>query len=71
LDPAKVADGSALRWLSRGLFEALEEFIGAAGAGDELKVAIYEFEYEPAIEALKAAKHARATRCRPAAAGGW
>ncbi len=54
--PAKVADGAAYRWLSRGLEAALLDFIGRATAGDELKVAIYEFEHESVIEALRAAK---------------
>lgn len=61
--PEKVADGAAHRWLSRGLEEALLDFIGEAGAGDELKVAIYEFEHEAVIKALKAAK-ARGVRIR-------
>ena len=41
--PRDVAEGAAYRWLSRGLKEALLEFIAAAGTGDGLRVCIYEF----------------------------
>ena len=54
--PKDVPDGAAYAWLSRGLKEALLDFIEQAGAGDELKVAIYEFEHESVIDALKHAK---------------
>ncbi len=54
--PGKVPDGSAYRWLSRGLEEALLDFIAQAARGDDLKVAIYEFEQESVIKVLKAAK---------------
>lgn len=54
--PDEVADGAAYSWLSRGLQEALLAFVGAAKAGDELKVAIYEFEHESVVAALAAAK---------------
>ncbi|MDQ3441522.1 MAG: phospholipase D-like domain-containing protein [Planctomycetota bacterium] len=56
VDPEDVIDGSAFRWLSRGLLEGLADFIASAQSGDELKVCIYEFEYEGAIDLLKAAK---------------
>ena len=54
--PDEVEDDAAYRWLSRGLQEALLSYLAAAKAGDELKVAIYEFEHESVIEALKSAK---------------
>jgi phosphatidylserine/phosphatidylglycerophosphate/cardiolipin synthase-like enzyme len=54
--PKDVPDGAAYAWLSRGLKEALLDFIEQAEVGDELKVAIYEFEHESVIDALKDAK---------------
>lgn len=36
-----------MRWLSRGLFEALLHFIGLAGDGMALRAAFYEFHYQP------------------------
>lgn len=54
--PRDVPDGAAYTWLSRGLHEALLEFVASATAGDELKVAIYEFELDDVIEALRAAQ---------------
>lgn len=51
----------AFAWLSRGLWEALRDFIGRAhGPGFGLRVAAYEFNYGPVLEALKAASHAGA-----------
>lgn len=45
-----------VKWLSRGLLDAVLAFIGAAnGSRFELRVAAYEFFYPPVIEALKAA----------------
>lgn len=44
---------SAFQWLSRGLEEAMLAFIGQANAkGFGLRAAVYEFSYEPAIEAF-------------------
>lgn len=54
--PDDVPDGAAYTWLSRGLEEALLAFIGGAGAGDELKVSIYEYEHASIVGALRAAK---------------
>ena len=54
--PRDVPNGAALEWLSRGLEEALLAFIDAARSGDELKVAIYEFEHPAIIAALRAAQ---------------
>ncbi len=47
----------AWNWLSRGLNEALGEFIGRAkNASFALRVAAYQFTYAPVLEALKKAK---------------
>lgn len=54
--PSDVADGSAYRWLSRGLKEALLDFIAAAKPGEALHVCIYEFVEEEIAEALRLAK---------------
>ncbi|MGQ0661367.1 phospholipase D-like domain-containing protein [Sphingosinicella sp.] len=54
--PSDVADGSAYRWLSRGLKEALLGFIAAAKLGEALHVCIYEFFEEEIAEALRAAR---------------
>ena len=46
----------ALDWLSRGLDEALMAFIGQAGDHSVgLRAAVYEFDYEPVIEAFQKA----------------
>src|SRR4249919_2749121 len=58
LDPDQVPDRAGYKWLSRGLEEALIAFI--AQAEDErwgLRVAIYEFDYLPILDALWGAKH--------------
>jgi phosphatidylserine/phosphatidylglycerophosphate/cardiolipin synthase-like enzyme len=45
-----------MAWLSRGLYEALIEFIGRAkDASYSLRAALYEFHYAPVGEAFKAA----------------
>jgi hypothetical protein len=44
-----------MKWLSRGLFEALLAFIELADDGDELHGAFYEFQYPPVASALRAA----------------
>lgn len=46
---------AAFDWLSRGLIEALEAFIGQAGAGDDIKGAIFEFQNHRVFAALTAA----------------
>jgi phosphatidylserine/phosphatidylglycerophosphate/cardiolipin synthase-like enzyme len=44
---------AALEWLSRGLVEAIIDFIGQAdGAGWGLRAAIYEFQYVPVLRAF-------------------
>lgn len=57
-------ESEQMKWLSRGLFEALVGFIGlAAGedAGDyQLRAMLYEFRYPPVGEAFKAAAAAGA-----------
>jgi phosphatidylserine/phosphatidylglycerophosphate/cardiolipin synthase-like enzyme len=58
LDPDQVPDRGGYRWLSRGLEEALIAFI--AQADDKswgLRVAIYEFDYLPVLDALWGATH--------------
>jgi phosphatidylserine/phosphatidylglycerophosphate/cardiolipin synthase-like enzyme len=42
-------------WLSRGLLEACLKFIDETPKGDGLRVAAYEFTYQPVLLALKAA----------------
>jgi phosphatidylserine/phosphatidylglycerophosphate/cardiolipin synthase-like enzyme len=46
---------AALRWLTRDLDEALLAFIDACEPGETLLGCFYEFRYEPAARALKAA----------------
>lgn len=46
---------AALDWLSRDLDEVLLGVIGAAGPGDALHGAFYEFTYAPVLDALVAA----------------
>jgi len=41
-----------MKWLSRGLFEALVRFLGLAGDGMALRAALYEFHYQPVANAL-------------------
>lgn len=54
--PDDVGD-AAFAWLSRGLFEAMLAFIeSASDSSYQLRVAAYEFHYEPVLMALKAAK---------------
>ncbi len=57
--PDKIVDAAerarAYQWLSRRLDEKLFEFIDAAGRGDTLLGAFYEFRYRPAADRLKAA----------------
>jgi phosphatidylserine/phosphatidylglycerophosphate/cardiolipin synthase-like enzyme len=52
--PTEVGQ-SAFDWLSRGLYEAILEFIAAATAGHGLRVAAYEFHYPGVLDALRAA----------------
>jgi len=52
-NPEKVPNNEAYRWLSRGLEEAMLAFIGEAKNKDyALRVAAYEFDHIPVIQAL-------------------
>jgi len=57
-------ESDQMRWLSRGLYEALIEFIGRAAGADaadyKLRAMFYEFRYLPVGLALKAASNAGA-----------
>ncbi len=50
----KVVDAE-LRYLSRGLEEALMDYINGAKSGQGLRVCAYEFTYGPVLDALKRA----------------
>jgi phosphatidylserine/phosphatidylglycerophosphate/cardiolipin synthase-like enzyme len=59
--PDDVPNREAWKWLSRGLFEGLVGFIGQANGPEwSLRAAVYEFQYEPALEAFKVAADAGA-----------
>lgn len=50
-----------MKWMSRGLFEALTEFIGrASGPDNKLRAMFYEFRYLPIGKAFNAARKAKA-----------
>lgn len=52
--PDQVENNQAYQWLSRGLYEALENFINTTDpAREQLRVAAYEFTYEPLLHVLK------------------
>ena len=55
IPPAEVGQ-AAYDWLSRGLIEGLETFIGQADAGDELHGAFFEFKNSRIYDVLRAAK---------------
>jgi phosphatidylserine/phosphatidylglycerophosphate/cardiolipin synthase-like enzyme len=60
-DPRKVPNEEALHWLSRGLEEALIGFIGQATDGRyALRAVMYEFNFDPVLEAFKVAHQAGA-----------
>lgn len=47
-------DSTQMRWLSRGLYEALMRFIeGATDASFKLRGALYEFRYPPLLQAVR------------------
>ncbi|MBS0205288.1 MAG: hypothetical protein JSS49_20485 [Planctomycetes bacterium] len=53
IKPEDVPDREAYKWLSRGLEEAMLDFIAqATGSGYSLRAAVYEFTYQPAIQAF-------------------
>jgi hypothetical protein len=63
--PDETRPGSdQMRWLSRGLFEAMETFIGRASASDakdyKLRAMLYEFRYVPIGRAFSVARKAGA-----------
>ncbi|WP_109439128.1 MULTISPECIES: phospholipase D-like domain-containing protein [Aquimarina] len=52
-NPDEVPNNEAYKWLSRGLEEAMLAFIGEANGKDySLRVAAYEFDHVPVIQAL-------------------
>lgn len=54
--PDRVSNPEAYPWLSRGLEEALLDFIGqATGPGWGLRAAVYEFHYQPVLDAFRQA----------------
>lgn len=56
MKPSEVEDGSAYRWLSRGLEDALVSFVGRAeGTGYSLRAAVYEFQWDSVLDAFAAA----------------
>jgi len=59
--PDEIPNQAAYKWLSRGLLEAMLAFIGRANDSTwSIHGAIYEFEWSPVLQALKAAGHAGA-----------
>ena len=54
--PELVPNNQAFIWLSRGLYEALGDYVKSCKKGDGLRVAAYEFHYKPFLELLKDAK---------------
>lgn len=54
--PENAANNQAFIWLSRGLYEAMVAFVDSAQPGKHaLRVAAYEFQYEPFLQVLKRA----------------
>lgn len=53
--PEEVPDNQAFIWLSRGLYD-LEGYVKSCKKGDGLRIAAYEFHYEPFLLLLKQAK---------------
>ncbi len=54
--PDMVPNGAAFTWLSRGLFEAMCDYVESADPNrDALLIAAYEFNYMPFLEVVKAA----------------
>jgi phosphatidylserine/phosphatidylglycerophosphate/cardiolipin synthase-like enzyme len=52
--PEEVANNQAFIWLSRGLYEAMAAFVESAEPGKHaLRIAAYEFRYEPFLQVLK------------------
>jgi hypothetical protein len=56
LAPEDVENNQAFIWLSRGLYEAMVDFVQSAVAGKHsLRIAAYEFHFEPFLKVIKAA----------------
>ena len=54
--PDKVPNNAAFDWLSRGLYEAMVNFVNTCVPGKHsLRLAVYEFHYEPFLRVIKAA----------------
>lgn len=52
--PGDFADGEAHAWLSRGLYEAMEDFITSCEPGRHaLRIAAYEWRYDPLLVTVK------------------
>lgn len=52
--PDKVANNKAFEWLSRGLYEAMTDFIGSCVPGTHaLRIAAYEFNYLPLLDVIR------------------
>jgi phosphatidylserine/phosphatidylglycerophosphate/cardiolipin synthase-like enzyme len=52
--PEQVANNKAFEWLSRGLYEAMVEFVDSCVPGRHaLRIAAYEFHYEPFLRVVK------------------
>lgn len=45
--------GVIQKWLSRGLYEALEKYISETNKNHSLRIAAYEFHYEPLLNLIK------------------
>jgi phosphatidylserine/phosphatidylglycerophosphate/cardiolipin synthase-like enzyme len=59
--PDEVPNREAWRWLSRGLFEAMLDFIGKArGPSNALRVAVYEFNQGAVLQAFAKARQSGA-----------
>ncbi|NOT47832.1 MAG: hypothetical protein HOP17_08790 [Acidobacteria bacterium] len=57
--PDKVANNKAFEWLSRGLYEAMTEFISSCVPGTHsLRIAAYEFNYGKLLDVIKMASDA-------------
>lgn len=54
--PPNKAGQGAYDWLSRGLIEALFDYLGQASSGWTIHAAIYEFQWPTVLKAVKAAK---------------
>jgi phosphatidylserine/phosphatidylglycerophosphate/cardiolipin synthase-like enzyme len=55
--PEDVPNNAAWKWLSRGLYEAMVAFVESCNPNrHSLRIAAYEFTYEPFLEVLKSAR---------------